>query len=227
MSVAESGKGGRLIIQLTEVLLWWMGRGAWREGVVGCNKAECISPGMKLQWLGGGTKKREGRLVIQILACEWACVQYAPYVQMRVSVCVFVLWGGGSLLRAAADVSGWNNHSACSVWVVLTLHKGVGEEGGKHSIRAQSRMLPQHRASPKTFNDSVSFCAVRWSVQQRVISSIQSQRGTPPCRINTYWWDLVRFVEMMLSYSSGNENILKPLTHNKKMSLISSHLSAQ
>ena len=62
MSVAESEKGGRLIIQLTEVFLWWMSRGAagregGREG--GCNKAECISPGMKLQRLGEGGQKRE------------------------------------------------------------------------------------------------------------------------------------------------------------------------
>lgn len=35
MSVAESEKGGRLIIQLTEVFLWWMSRGAGgREGGV-------------------------------------------------------------------------------------------------------------------------------------------------------------------------------------------------
>lgn len=54
MSVAESEKGGELIIQLTEVFLWWMGRGEGGLGGVrwgggGCNKAECISPGMKLQ----------------------------------------------------------------------------------------------------------------------------------------------------------------------------------
>lgn len=52
-------KGGRLIIQLTEVFLWWMGRGAARREE-GCNKAECISPGMKLQRLGGGRREREG-----------------------------------------------------------------------------------------------------------------------------------------------------------------------
>lgn len=79
MSVAESEKGGRLIIQLTEVFLWWMSRGAGgREGGRGvCNKAECISPGMKLQRLGGGgAEEREGKAgeVLQILACERAQV---------------------------------------------------------------------------------------------------------------------------------------------------------
>ncbi len=53
-------KGGRLIIQLTEVFLWWMSRGAGGRGGGRCNKAECISPGMKLQQLGGGRREREG-----------------------------------------------------------------------------------------------------------------------------------------------------------------------
>lgn len=30
------------------------------EGGRGCNKAECISPGMKLQQLGGGRRERGG-----------------------------------------------------------------------------------------------------------------------------------------------------------------------
>lgn len=67
-------KGGRLIIQLTEVFLWWMSRGAGgREGAGrgGCNKAECISPGMKLQRIGGGRgEKGKAGEVLQILACE-------------------------------------------------------------------------------------------------------------------------------------------------------------
>lgn len=66
------------------------GQGCLEGGVVGCNKAECISPGMRLQWLGGGKKKRgKAGEVIQILACEWASayVQYAPYVQMRMCLC--------------------------------------------------------------------------------------------------------------------------------------------
>lgn len=49
-----------------------------REGGRGvCNKAECISPGMKLQRLGGGgAEEREGKAgeVLQILACERAQV---------------------------------------------------------------------------------------------------------------------------------------------------------
>lgn len=82
-------KGGRLIIQLTEVLLWWMGKGAGGRGWWGVIK---LSASL-LEWSCSdweGTKERlkagEGR---QILACKWAsaCVQYAPYVQMCMCLC--------------------------------------------------------------------------------------------------------------------------------------------
>lgn len=71
-------KGGELIIQLTEVFLWWVSsRGAGGRCVCPyvrmcvcvcvegrerwwCNKAECISPGMTLQRLEGAEEREEG-----------------------------------------------------------------------------------------------------------------------------------------------------------------------
>jgi len=38
-----------------------MGRGGGSEEGRGCNKAECISPGMRQQGQGAGRKEREGR----------------------------------------------------------------------------------------------------------------------------------------------------------------------
>lgn len=62
-------KGGKLIIQLTEVFLWWMSRGAG-GGRGRCNKAECISPGMKLQRLEGAEERGKAGEVLQILVRE-------------------------------------------------------------------------------------------------------------------------------------------------------------
>ena len=101
MSVAESEKGGRLIIQLTEVFLWWMSRGAagregGREGVIKLSAS--LLEWSCSDWERGGRKEKEreseGKAgeVLQILACKWAQVHVcAPYV--HVCVCVCVTWG--------------------------------------------------------------------------------------------------------------------------------------
>ncbi len=155
------------------------------EGV--CNKAECISPGMKLRWFGGG--RREGWWSATNISVCAACVQYAPYVQMC------VCYEG----EVVADVSVLNDHSACSVREALALHKGVGEEegsgGGLHGEAVSAHRTecsPQHHASPNTPNYSRFFSrAAQWSVQQRVIELISSLWSTLPCRMNTYWWDIM------------------------------------
>ena len=116
-------------------------------------------------WERGGRKEKEreseGKAgeVLQILACKWAQVHVcAPYV--HVCVCVCVWRGGGSSLGAAADVSVLNDHSACSVWEALALHKGVcvcvcvKRRGGLHS---EAECSPQHHAGPKTPNYSPFF----------------------------------------------------------------------
>lgn len=60
------------------------------------------------------------------------------------------------MLRAVADVSVLNDHSACSVREALALHKGVGEEegsgGGLHGEAVSARRAecsPQHHAAQR------------------------------------------------------------------------------
>lgn len=97
----------------------------------GFNKAECISPGMKLQRLEGAEERGKAAEVLQISVCEWAQVHVHSFgICPEVCVCVpFCVWQGGveegSLLRAVADVSVLNGHSARSVWEALALRKGL------------------------------------------------------------------------------------------------------
>lgn len=151
------------------------------EGGRGCNKAECISPGMKLQQLGGGRRERGGWWSATNISVTWACVQNAPYVQM----CAYVLGEEGSLHRAFADVTLLNNHSA-------SIRQA---ENGALSIRQPKDTQLIHFPP----------CVVRWSVQW-VTELILSLWSNIPCRVNTYWWDIMLFVEMTLCYSAGNEN---------------------
>lgn len=138
---------------------------------------------MKLQQLGGGRRERGGWWSATNISVTWACVQNAPYVHM----CAYVLGEEGSLHRAFADVTLLNNHSA-------SIRQA---ENGALSIR-QPKDTQLIHFSP---------CVVRWSVQW-VTELILSLWSNIPCRMNTYWWDIMLFVEMTLCYSAGNEKTL-------------------
>lgn len=188
MSVAEAEKRRQAYNTADRSIFMVAGQRCRREGGWGVIK---LSASL-LEWSCGDWEGAEERgkagEVLQILVSTSACVQYAPYVQM----CVCVLWGEGSLLRAVADVSVLNDHPACSVWEVLALRKGVGEEEGVCTAKQYQRAEQNATLSTTPPNYSVFFlCAVQWSVQQRVIELISSLWSTLPCRMNTYWWDIV------------------------------------
>ena len=135
---------------------------------------------------------------------------------MSTYVCVCVWRGGGSSLGAAADVSVLNDHSACSVWEALALHKGVCVcvcvwRGGEVCTVKQNAALSttpaqRHPIIPPFFfsflppsspcSEACNNESLNWS---------RSLRSTLPCRMNTYWLDIMEFVEMTLSFLPGNE----------------------
>lgn len=71
--------------------------------------------------------------------------------------------------------------------------------------KASRKWSPQHTPAQRhPINPFPPPCVVRWSVQW-VTELIVSLWSNIPCRVNTYWWDIMLFVEMTLCYSAGNE----------------------
>ena len=154
---------------------------------------------------------------------------------MSTYVCVCVWRGGGSSLGAAADVSVLNDHSACSVWEALALHKGVcvcvcvKRRGGLHS---EAECSPQHHAGPKTPNYSPLFFffspplfAVQRGVQQRVTELI-SKPAKHSAMQNEYL--LIRYYGVCWNdslFSTGEWK--RPSPHNDETFFSSSLLSCQ
>ena len=153
---------------------------------------------------------------------------------MSTYVCVCVWRGGGSSLGAAADVSVLNDHSACSVWEALALHKGVCVcvwRGGEVCTAKQNAALSTTPAQrhpiipPFFFFFSPPLFAVQRGVQQRVTELI-SKPAKHSAMQNEYL--LIRYYGVCWNdslFSTGEWK--RPSPHNDETFFSSSLLSCQ
>jgi len=144
--------------------------------------------------------------------------------------------GGGSLLGAVADVRVLNDHSVCSVWGVLALHKkGAKMRGGgwrgvctakQYHHRTTAEHDPLHHASPKS-KDTHFFCVSSLSkqrgVQQRVWTDPEPV-STAPCRRTyfTQWWDeiLLGLLKRHIHITLGMKKTLNAEHNSRYISVV-------